>query len=226
VNLRHDQHPAAPARGGGHGRVYAGQTAADREEGRRTRLGAAIHDIVGSHGYGALTVERACAKANVSTRTFYQLYVNKEAAFADCYQSLLQRSGERVVASLVATEGQPMAERIPAAMLAFLQPMFADRRSARIAFVEVVGLSPQIEATRLRTRERLIDLIVSEGTAAAARGEVADRDFRFAALAMIGSTTAVAHDWMLGKERGPLRELERQLAHLAVQLLGATPVEP
>lgn len=216
----HDPSPTAPDRGRGRGRLYAGQTAADREQGRRSRLRAAIHDIVGSHGYAVLTVERACAEANVSTRAFYQLYENKEAAFADCYAALLQRSGERVVASLAATRGQPMGERIPAAMLAFLQPMFADRRSARIAFVEVVGLSPRIEATRLRTRELLIDLILREGAAAVARGAVADRDFRFAALAIIGATTAVAHDWMVAEDRRPLRDLERQLTDLAVALIG------
>lgn len=49
------------------GRVYAGQTAADREAACRARLREAIHGIVGSNGYAALTVERACARANVSS---------------------------------------------------------------------------------------------------------------------------------------------------------------
>lgn len=207
------------------GRVYAGQTAADREEACRARLRSAIQHIVGSNGYASLTVGRACANANVSSRTFYQLYANKEEAFADCYQSLLERSGERVVTSLAATEGRPMSERIPAAMLAFLQPMFADPHSARIVFVEVVGISPMIEATRLRTRERLIELIIAEGTAAAARGEVTDRDFRFAALAIAGATTTIAYDWMLRRDRPPLHKLEHQLTDLAGELLGGRRIE-
>ncbi len=207
------------------GRVYAGQTAADREAACRARLREAIHGIVGSNGYAALTVERACAKANVSSRTFYQLYDDKEAAFAECYQSLLERSGEEVVRSLDTTAGRPMSERIPAAMLAFLRPMFADPRSARIAFVEVVGLSPRIEATRLRTRERLIALIMTEGAAAVARGEVADRDFRFAALAVTGATTTIAHDWLLRKDRPPLQQLEHQLTDLAGVLIGGHRIE-
>ncbi|GAA3801513.1 TetR/AcrR family transcriptional regulator [Nocardioides panacisoli] len=205
------------------GRVYGGRSAGEREADRRARLLAAAHDIVGTQGYAALTVERLCARANVSSRSFYQLYDGKEAAFADLYDELLVRSGAKVVASLAATEGEPLAERVPAALLAYLVPLFDDLRAARIVFVEVVGLSTRIESTRLRNREKLIELIVAEGEAAVVRGEAADRDWRFAALSLIGSATAVALDWMLRTERPAVTLLERQLGELAVTLLTATP---
>lgn len=210
----------APAPGG---RVYAGQSPAERDAARRARLLAAIHDIVGTRGYNALTIERLCARANVSTRNFYQLYDGKEAAFADLYDDLLTRSGERVVVSLVETEGRPMVERVPAAMMAFLAPTFDDLRTARILFVEVVGLSARIESTRLRNREKLIELIEAESRAGVARGEVVDRDWRFAALSLIGAATATALDWMIRAERPPLEVLERQLGDLAVTLLTSDP---
>lgn len=212
---------SAPSRGGGHGRVYAGQSAEERDAARRERLLAAILDIAGTKGYAALTVERLCTMANVSTRNFYKQYDGKEAAFADLYDELLGQSGQRVFDSLAASTGQTLQERIPAALMAFLEPMFEDLRVARITFVEVVGLSARIEATRLRNRERLIELIEAEGSAAVRAGEVADRDFRFVALALIGATTAIAHDWMIRSPRQPLERLERQLTELAVQLLTA-----
>lgn len=214
---------AAPARGGGRGRVYAGQTAEERDADRRERLLTTIHDIVGTHGYAALTVERLCASANVSTRSFYQLYDGKESAFADLYDALLNRSSERVLNSLIESEelARPMKERVPLAFWAFVGPMLRDLRTARITFVEVVGLSPRIEATRLRTRSRLIELIETEGRDAVARGEVADRDFHFAALALIGAATAIAQDWLIRTHRPPMDRLERQLTDLAIQLLTA-----
>jgi AcrR family transcriptional regulator len=208
-------------------RFYAGQTAHERDAARRARLLTVIHDVVGNQGYSALTVERVCAQANVSTRHFYQLYDGKEAAFADLYDELLTRSGERVIASLVETEGQHLAERIPTALLAFLAPTFDDLRTARILFVEVVGLSARVESTRLRNREKLIELIEAESRAAILRGEVVDRDWRFAALALIGAATATALDWMLRKDRRPpIEQLERQLSELAVTLLTAEPRNP
>lgn len=222
MNLRLENAPATSrSRAGGHGRVYAGQSADERDAARRARLLAAIHDVVGTQGYAALKVERVCALAGVSTRNFYKQYENKEAAFVDLYDTLLGQSGQRVLRLLAQTEGQPLRQRVPAALLAYLEPMFDDQRTARIAFVEVVGLSPKVEETRLRNREQLIALVETEGRAAVARGEVTDRDFRFAALALIGAATAIAHDWLLRTERPPIEQVEQQLAALAVHLLTA-----
>lgn len=208
-------------RGGGHGRVYAGQSASERDAARRRRLLTAIFDIVGGHGYAELTVERLCARANASTRDFYKQYDSKEAAFADLYDYLLNQSNRRIRASLAESAGRPLSDRIPDALVAYLAPMFADLRTARIAFVEVVGLSARIEETRVRNRDRLVRLIEAEGRGAAARGEVTDRDFRFVATALVGSAAAVAHDWMVSDAREPIEQLQQQLSALAVRLLTA-----
>lgn len=220
MNLRLEP-PAAqrPARGGDRGRFYAGQTGEERDAARRARLHAAIYEIAGTRGYGALAVDRICAAANVSTRTFYELYEGKEAAFADLYDELLQQAGARALASLVASEGRPIEERIPDALMAFLESMFTDPRSARICFVEVVGLSPRIEATRMANREQLIGLIEAVGTSSVADGEIEDRDFRFAAVTLISATTALITDWMSRDPRQPPEWLARKLTGLAVHLL-------
>jgi AcrR family transcriptional regulator len=178
-----------------------------------------MFDIVGSHGYSELTIERLCSQANVSTRDFYKQYDGKESAFVDLYDCLLGQSGRRIRAALAESAGRPLRERIPAALVAYLAPMFKDLRAARIAFVEVVGLSARVEETRLRNRERLIQLIEAEGQAAALRREVTDRDFRFVAIALVGAAAAISHDWMIRDVRPPIEQLEQQLAALAVGLL-------
>ena len=38
-----------------------------------------------------------------------------------------------------------------------------------------------------------------------------------------GLRVAIAHDWMVGDDRRALRDLERQLADLALELIGANP---
>jgi hypothetical protein len=105
--------------------------------------------------------------------------------------------------------------------VAYLGPMFDDLRTARIAFVEVVGVSPRVEQIRLDYREQLIGMVEAEGAAAVARGEISDRNFRFAALAMIGAATAIVYDGMLKPNLVPLDELQQSLAALAVTVLTA-----
>ena len=206
-------------RGGGRGRFYAGQTSEQRDAARRERLLLAIHEIVGTRGYAGLTVERLCSAAGVSTRNFYELYRDKEAAFADLYDVLLNQAGLRVITALEESQGLPIQDRIPAALLAFLSPMLADPRTARIAFVEVVGMSPRIEETRLANREKLIDLIEASASTAVDTGEISSRDFRFASIALISATTALVFDWMQRERRPPHEWLELKLTQLAVHLL-------
>lgn len=112
-----------------------------------------------------------------------------------------------------------MMERITKAFLAYVSPMVEDIRAARIAFVEIIGASPAIEQRRLAYREMLVDLVVTEGSAAVARGEVTDRDFRFATLALTGAANAIVYDWTLRESREDSAALEAQLTELALSLL-------
>lgn len=200
-------------------RRYSGQSADERDAARRQRLLAAATDFIGTHGYAATTVERICVEAKVSTRHFYQQFENKEAVFLAVYDDITGGSYQRATASLEQTQGKTLAERVPAAFLAYLGPMIEDIRAARIAFVEIVGASPRIEEARLAYREALIELISAEGAAAVQRGEVADRDFRFASLALAGATNAIVYDWTLNSGNRPVEDLEAALVELAVALL-------
>ena len=200
-------------------RTYSGLSASERDAERRSRLLEAGKELIGTQGFAAVSVEKLCAASKVSSRHFYQLYENKEAAFLDVYDSITVQSFEAAVATLEATKGEPMVERIPKAFLAYVGPMVEDVRAARIAFVEIMGTSPSIEQRRLTHREMLVDLVVAEGAAAVRRGEIADRDFRFATLALTGAANAIVYDWTLRENREDSSELETQLTELALELL-------
>ena len=201
------------------GRSYGGRTADQRDAERRRRLLGASLDLIGTKGYAATTIERICTTANVSTRHFYLIYDSKESAFIDLYDQLTAASYRKVEASLQETSGSGLAERVVKAFMAYVGPMLEDERVARISFVEIMGAGPRIEALRVGYRERLVARVQVEGGAAAARGEIRDRDFRFAALALAGAVTTIVYDWMLQPERSPAIELEQKLAELAADLL-------
>ncbi|MER7559575.1 TetR/AcrR family transcriptional regulator [Nocardioides sp. NPDC126508] len=201
------------------GRSYGGLTREERDAQRRQRLLEAAREIIGTKGYAATTIPGVCAASKVSTRHFYEIYPGKEDLFVDLYDRITADSYQRVGESLGATEGEPVSRRVQAAVLAYLDPMLKDTRVARIAFVEIMGASPRIEKLRLDYRETLVEVVRSECTASVARGEIADRDWRFAALALVGAVTAIVYDWALHQPRCSREELEAQLADLALVLL-------
>jgi AcrR family transcriptional regulator len=213
--------PAANAdrTGPGSGRPYAGVSPGERDAQRRARVLGACQELFGTVGYVATTIGRICSTAGVSTRHFYQQYDSKEAAFADLYDVLTRTSFEKVLVSLAESQDRPWDERVPAAFLAYLSPMLHDLRVARIAFVEVMGVSPRLEEIRLEYREQLIATVEAEGARAVAAGAISDRDFRFAALALVGSANAIVYDWAIRADRSSIDDLERRLADLAVSLL-------
>lgn len=201
------------------GRSYGGLTREERDAQRRQRLLDAATEIIGTKGYAATTIPGVCAASKVSTRHFYEIYPGKEDLFVDLYDRITADSYERVGESLRATEGESISRRVQAAVLAYLDPMLEDTRVARIAFVEIMGASPRIEKLRLDYRETLVEVVRSECTASVARGEIVDRDWRFAALALVGAVTAIVYDWALHQPRSSREELEAQLADLALVLL-------
>jgi AcrR family transcriptional regulator len=200
-------------------RVYSGQSPEQRDDSRRLRLRAASRELIGTLGYAATSVEKLCAEAKVSTRHFYQLYDNKEGAFLDLYDHLTAQSFTAASQALELTTGEPLADRIAAALVAYVGPMVEDLHVARITFVEAVGVSSKVEERRLSFREGVIGMIVGEGTAAVARGEATDRDFRFAGLALVGAINAIVYDWAQRSERESHVALESALTALAVTLL-------
>lgn len=202
-------------------RRYAGQTRAERDAQRRQRLLEASLQAFGTAGYAVARTDRICQTAKVSTSHFYKLYANKEALFLDVYDQISAQSFHAAAKALAASEGRPVQERIPDAFLAYVRPLIGDRRKARIAMVEILGVSPAIEARRQHYREALVTVVESTAAPAVARGDLTDRDFRFATFSLAGAANAVIYDWLITREgRGDAAELETKLAHLSLALLG------
>ncbi|HEX4904771.1 MAG TPA: TetR/AcrR family transcriptional regulator [Acidimicrobiales bacterium] len=202
-------------------RVYAGLSARERDAERRQRLLDAALRLFGTAGYAATSADRVCTAAKVSTRHYYQLYANKEDLLLDLYASITQASMELVAASLEATLDEHFSVRLTAAIRAYLGPILEDPRVARIAFVEVVGVSPRVEARRLEFRNAIVALVEAEGARAVERGELGPRDFRFLALCFNGATNVVVQDWGIDGGGGAAETLQDDLCRVALRLFGA-----
>jgi AcrR family transcriptional regulator len=200
-------------------RRYSGRSVEEWKAARRERLMAAGVDLFGTDGYQATSIERLCTRAKVSTRHFYQEFANKEAVLLAVYADLIELGIKHTAEALAAAPAEPIGPRLTGAVNAYLETVLSDPRRARISFVEVIGVSPALEQRRLAFRETLIQFIEYEGGAAVGRGEIEDRDFRFAALAFIGAVNVLAYDWTLLDPQPPVEEIEASLVALGAHLL-------
>ncbi|WP_431966036.1 TetR/AcrR family transcriptional regulator [Nocardia sp. bgisy134] len=180
-------------------RVYGGLSASERRTERRSRLReVAIETFGAGVGYRNTRLAELCRAAGLSTRQFYQEYDTLEDLLSELYLHINDMVEQRVLDEVGRTVGQPPTDRATAMVRAYLFSLCTDRRCARIAFVEVVGVGERMDTQRLQCRSRWLDLLCDMFDSFAARGEIAPHDFRLTATTFAGAINGLVHDWAVG----------------------------
>lgn len=201
-------------------RRYSGRPVEEWKAARRERLLEAALELFATDGYQSTSIERLCSTAKVSTKHFYQEFPNKEAVLVAVHERGVREGMEHAASALAAAPPSPIEARLRQGLTAYLHTVMADPRLARIAFVEVVGVSTRVEEQRLAFRELIVGLIDAEGSAAVERGELRPRDFHFLGMALIGAINATVYDWIQHDPRPPAEELQEAIVQLAQDMLG------
>ncbi|MFI0355161.1 TetR/AcrR family transcriptional regulator [Actinomadura sp. 9N407] len=198
---------------------YGGRPAAERRAERRRRfLDAGLELFGAGPGYRATKVAELSKAAGLSTRQFYEEFHTLEDLLAELHLQINDRAEQTVLACLPGVEDLPLHDRTTALFRAYATDITADPRRVRIAFVEIIGVSPRMDQQRLVRRKRWIDFLCAEAARAAERGEMADRDYRVAATAFIGGINGLLHDWTVGWVDATLEQI---IDELVLMLLGA-----
>ncbi|MER7183831.1 TetR/AcrR family transcriptional regulator [Streptomyces hyaluromycini] len=199
---------------------YGGRSAEERKAERRRRfLDAALQLFGGAPGFRATTVAALSQAAGLSTRQFYEEFRTLEDVLAALHLEVNGWAEAAVAAAFAEAEPLPLVERVTVLFRAYARDVTSDPRRIRIAFVEIIGVSPRLEEQRLARRARWVELICTEANAAAARGDAAPRDYRLAATAFIGSVNGLLHDWSAGWVDASLDDVVEELVRLLVGIL-------
>ncbi|HEU4977036.1 MAG TPA: helix-turn-helix domain-containing protein [Baekduia sp.] len=89
---------------GDHGPERLALDEAHIEQLHRGRVADAVVEVLSERGYPAVTVADIAARATMSSRTFYRLYDNKAAAFAEVHHRLRKRAHRRMRAAMACHE--------------------------------------------------------------------------------------------------------------------------
>lgn len=154
-------------------------------------------ELFSTLGYPNSSIEKLCSRAGVSTRNFYEEFTGREALLIALYGSILEQAAVAIGVAMSDAADASMAQRVEAAIRAYVRTMAEDPRWARLAYVEVIGVSPAVEKFRLNWRNNYVDLLVGEARRAVDRGEAPDRDYWLGALAIIGAINELVHQWSI-----------------------------
>jgi AcrR family transcriptional regulator len=176
-------------------RLYQAKTAAERRGARRERLLDAALDAFGNHGYAATSIERLCAEAGVSTRNFYEEFESREELLLTLHDDLNRRALETVAEAIVEIDPADLDARALAGVRAYFEVMTSDRRWARIALVESVGVSQEAEARRRAAIDRFGELLRTELGRLADDGIIPARDFDLLSVALVGAINGLINLW-------------------------------
>ncbi|MBF6173273.1 TetR/AcrR family transcriptional regulator [Nocardia blacklockiae] len=201
-------------------RQYGGRAVADRKAERRERFLRAATRLFAERGYAGCSLADVCAGAGLSKRQFYEEFETREDVLAAAYDRIQDEAAAAVTRALAAAGAETDARAaLTVVLTAYLESIDSDPYRAKVAFIEVVGVSERMERHRRARRHvwaQLVELAVAPvaGPNARIRGSRA-----LAASTLIGAVNGLAHEWLLMDPRPPVSDLTDLLVPVAVALI-------
>lgn len=192
---------------------------------QRRRLLLSICEVVAEGGSENATVGRICAQAGVSRRTFYELFVDRQACLLAALEDAIERIGAHV-ADAYRGEGS-WRERIRRAVVALLEQLDLDPDRAHLCIVEAVRGDSEV----LARRRQLLSALASAVDEGRGEARASSQPPPLTADGVVGGALSVIHDCLLDRRSGgsegalattPLVELTGPLVGMIVHpYLGA-----
>ncbi|MGM7648823.1 TetR/AcrR family transcriptional regulator [Nocardia sp. JW2] len=185
---------------------YTGTSVAERQVERRALFIEAGLTVFAEKSYANSSLTDVCATAGLSRRQFYEQFAGREELLVAVYDTVQGRARDAVLAALAAVGTDDLRTLIEAALRAYTTTITDDIRAAKVAFVEIVGVSPSVEEHRARVRDQWGEVVA---TVAAARDGVRTPPggWRMAMAAFIGAVNGAVHQWSLDDPRPPVDDL-------------------
>jgi AcrR family transcriptional regulator len=181
------------------GRPYGGENLAERVARRREQFMDAGLQIFGTTGYRSATVRMLCKQAELTDRYFYESFDTTEDLLIAVYQQqfdLLQRA---VMQQLLGAAPDADLMDTVRAGLDTLFDMAAQPCVARVCWLEVLGVSPRVDATYSRTFNGFAQLVTLFARQRFPQWQIDDDEAHAVGLALIGAVSQTVTQWVLGK---------------------------
>lgn len=202
------------------GQRYGGRTAQERRDERRTRLLDTALELFGTRGYANTSIEALCSTARLNPRYFYESFASREELLRAVYDRHMATLRAAVEAALADAPPEPRAvcER---GLRAFVETQLGDERDARITYLEIVGVSLDLERHRRSVLRGFSEMIASGADQLTAAGTLPPRDHRLTAIALGGAVDGLLTDCFTSDDPPNIDAIVATLVDLFLAALGA-----
>ncbi len=117
------------------------------------RILLATAEVVAERGYAATSVAQIVNRAGVSTKTFYEIYADKEEAFLAAYAAI-----DVVIARMTAAalEHDEPREMLRAGAATYLEQLAREPAFTRMLVIEAVGAGPRVLRRRAQAFKEFV----------------------------------------------------------------------
>lgn len=201
--------------------MYGGESAADRLARQRRQFLEAGLELFGTVGYRATTVRMLCKQAGLIDRYFYKTFRDTEDLLAAIYTESLDQIQASVMQAIAASPGGREPDRLIEAGLDAFFTAFENSRVARICWLEVLGVSPRIDALYTRRIQQFAELLLLLAKGLLPRWPLPDEEARITGISLVGAISQSALHWLLEDYRAPRAVLVRANGRLIRGLIDA-----
>ncbi|RZU38700.1 TetR family transcriptional regulator [Fluviicoccus keumensis] len=195
-------------------RPYAGETPEARRARRRRCFIDSGKILFGTVGYRKTTMRGLCAHAGLTDRYFYESFASLEDLLAAVYEERAAELEAAVLAAVRATgPDAPLDTLIRHGLDAFFRQA-EDAETARVIWLEVLGVSPRIDTLYNGVLRRFADLMLLLIRLTLPEWDVSGNTARVLAMGLIGAVSESAKDWLMTGYTQPRAELVAGVALL------------
>jgi AcrR family transcriptional regulator len=184
------------------GRIYGGETQAERKARRHRQFLEAGLEVFGQVGYRQATVRQLCRQAQLTDRYFYEAFGSTEDLLIAVYLDCIARIREGVMERLTQAHGGSIETLIRSGLDAFFA-VIEDARLARVVWLEVLGISPRVDQTYTECVRGFADLLLQLAQAVYPQLDRKHELHRITAVGVIGGVSEAAKQWLLSDYREP-----------------------
>lgn len=197
------------------GRVYKGESHAQRAKERHAKLLDAALEVIGTEGFKAATVRKVCAQAGLTERYYYEAFGNASGMLKQVYEAQVARLTLTLRTAIEAVPGTPRAIA-EAALTSMFGAIKKDPRMARVMYIEILGVNDELDSAYQTALSSFEDLVVQYTKPLYPEENVTDLDVKLLASATVGAVTHVARNWVLADFDRSITSMVHTLMNLVI----------